>query len=57
MTAIVKIVKTPNGNYDICKHGNGYTVQICGDEEYFESIDEAYKRIREDADFFLNEIE
>lgn len=48
------IVNTSNGDYEITPHGNGFTVQLDGDEVYFDTYDEAMNAIMNDVEQCIN---
>lgn len=48
------IINTSNGDYEITPHGKGFTVQLDGDEVYFDTYDEALAAIMEDAGQAVN---
>ena len=48
------IINTNNGDYEITPFGKGFTVQLEGDEVYFDTYDEALAAIMEDAGQAVN---
>ena len=39
-------INTPNGTYEITPMGNGYTVQLQGDEEFFNTYEDARNAVQ-----------
>ena len=48
------IINTNNGDYEITPFGKGFTVQLEGDEVYFDTYEEALAAIMEDAGQTIN---
>lgn len=48
------IVNTSNGDYEITPHGNGFTVQLDGDEVYFDTYEDAMNAIMDDVEQCIN---